>query len=364
MRLFGGASRETALRQQLDAALSENNDLKQKLSALEAEQKASQERFSVASSVEGKWDSLPSNLGIFGRSLAELQASIAAMTAAMKEDISSAAQAAEMSGSSRDLINKLSDNLSLLVSRSHGTMIQVEGLNTSTEKIGSILALIKEIADQTNLLALNAAIEAARAGEAGRGFAVVADEVRKLAERTSKATNDISELIDTIKHGTVLAKGSMEDLASQAVDFGQQGSLAAEHIEDVVLLAKKIERSVAGSGLRGFAELAKIDHLVYKFEIYKVILGISEKKPEDFASNKTCRLGRWYYEGDGKAYCSKFDGYAALDAPHQQVHQSGREAVSKYYEGDFGALSPHLARMEEASMQVLASLSRMPDAGT
>ena len=110
--------------------------------------------------------------------------------------------------------------------------------------------------------------------------------------------------------------------------------------------------------------MAKIDHLVYKFEIYKVILGISEKKPEDFASNKTCRLGRWYYEGDGKAYCSKFDGYAALDAPHQQVHQSGREAVSKYYEGDFGALSPHLARMEEASMQVLASLSRMADAGT
>ena len=120
-------------------------------------------------------------------------------------------------------------------------MDQVEGLNASTEKIGSILALIKEIADQTNLLALNAAIEAARAGEAGRGFAVVADEVRKLAERTTKATNDISGLIGNIKNDTLRAKDCMSDLSGQADDFGQQGIAATEHIEEILSLSNKME---------------------------------------------------------------------------------------------------------------------------
>ena len=363
MRLFGGASRENALRQQLDAALGESNQLKQKIATPENELRESRERANAGSGSEKKWDCLSSNMGMFGSSLAESQTSIASMTGAMKEDISFVSQAATMSADSRDQINKLSQDLGGLVNRSQETMAQVEGLSSSTEKIGSILALIKEVADQTNLLALNAAIEAARAGEAGRGFAVVADEVRKLAERTTKATNDISELIEAIKRGTVLAKSSMEELASQADGFGQQGTAASERIEEVVALATKIERSVATSGLRSFTELAKVDHLAYKFEIYKVILGISDKKPEDFTSNKTCRLGRWYYEGDGKEYCSKLDGYSSLDAPHQQVHQNGREAVAKYYDGDFAAVSAHLARMEEASMQVLGCLSRMADAG-
>lgn len=359
MGLFGKSSQDAELRQQLNAAQGEIGHLKQQLVDLEAERKSIEDRYNAAVGVSKDWGGLYQNLGSFGLSLVDSQSSLAAIATSMKEKIAAATKAAEMSSTSRDLTRQLSDNLSLLAGNSHGTMDQVEGLNASTEKIGSILALIKEIADQTNLLALNAAIEAARAGEAGRGFAVVADEVRKLAERTTKATNDISGLIGNIKNDTLRAKDCMSDLSGQADDFGHQGVAATEHIEEILALSKKMEAVIIDAGLRSFTELAKIDHIVYKFEVYKVFLGISEKRPDDFASHKACRLGHWYYEGDGKACFSKLAGYQAMEVPHQQVHQFGRDAVVRLLDGDFGGGAELLTRMEEASNQVIECLNRM-----
>lgn len=359
MGLFGKSSQDGELRQQLNAAHGEIGHLKRLVADLEAERKSIEDRYNAAVCVSKGWEDLLQNFGRFGLSLVDSQSSISAMATSMKEQIAAATKAAEMSNASRDLTRKLSDNLSLLASNSHGTMDQVEGLNASTEKIGSILALIKEIADQTNLLALNAAIEAARAGEAGRGFAVVADEVRKLAERTTKATNDISGLIGNIKNDTLRAKDCMSDLSGQADDFGQQGVAATEHIEEILNLSKRIKAVITDAGLRSFVELAKVDHIVYKFEVYKVFMGISDKRPEDFADHKACRLGHWYYEGDGKACFSNLDGYQAMEMPHQQVHQFGREAVARRLAGELSSGAELLTRMEEASQQILECLRRM-----
>jgi len=122
---------------------------------------------------------------------------------------------------------------------------KVEGLGRSSNQIGEIVGVIDEIADQTNLLALNAAIEAARAGEQGRGFAVVADEVRKLAERTSKATKEISGMIRGIQSETKTAVEAMQGGTRQVQEGVETTTQAGMSLSDIIRTAEKVGEMVS-----------------------------------------------------------------------------------------------------------------------
>ena len=128
---------------------------------------------------------------------------------------------------------------------------KVEHLGNSSSEIGEIVGVINDIADQTNLLALNAAIEAARAGEQGRGFAVVADEVRKLAERTTQATKQIAEMITAIQHETagavkVMRQGRQE--VAEGIAFADQAGAALERVvEETTTVVDMINQIAAAS---------------------------------------------------------------------------------------------------------------------
>jgi methyl-accepting chemotaxis protein len=110
----------------------------------------------------------------------------------------------------------------------------VDSLGTQSDQIGEIVGTIEDIADQTNLLALNAAIEAARAGEQGRGFAVVADEVRALAERTTKATKEIGIMIKSIQQQTKAAVNSMEDGVKEVERGTTEAAKSGQALEDIL----------------------------------------------------------------------------------------------------------------------------------
>ncbi len=133
-------------------------------------------------------------------------------------------QASQAASSGAEVVNNTVNVMGRIASRVQETAKTVESLGARSDQIGEIVATIQDIADQTNLLALNAAIEAARAGEQGRGFAVVADEVRALAERTTKATREISEMIKAIQNETKGAVSAME----AGVQEVEQGTTEAE----------------------------------------------------------------------------------------------------------------------------------------
>ena len=126
-----------------------------------------------------------------------------------------------------DNIQRLSQNVQVSGNR-------IQELNANTENIGNILDVIKGVSDQTNLLSLNAAIEAARAGDQGRGFAVVADEVRQLAHRTSDSTNEIHEMIQSLQDGVTSVGQSMEESSSQSDVCVDSADTAGKTMETIM----------------------------------------------------------------------------------------------------------------------------------
>ncbi len=353
----------SALQGQLAEAAAENARLRAELEEARASTHQACEAHASADRETLLSRGLGGHLLAFNDSLKLCQDSLASLAMTMRNETRMVGTTCSAMGDNLSVIERMSGNLHGFAERLNGTSVAVEQLHDRTSEIDSIVRLIDEIAEQTNLLALNAAIEAARAGEYGRGFAVVADEVRKLAERTRTATNDISVLVQTVQRESSSVRDRVQVNPEETAAFAQDGQRAHQGMEGLLGTTKQMIGTIAASALRSFVETAKVDHLVYKMEIYKVFLGQSTKRPEDFSSHTHCRLGKWYYEGDGRECFSRLPGYREVEAPHIQVHKQGVEAVRQYLDGDTDAALESLGRMEAASMEVLRNLEVMAARG-
>jgi hypothetical protein len=259
----------------------------------------------------------------------------------------------------RESIAKMDDNLSQLLDGVGQAKGNIENLNGDTKKIITFVTVINEIANQTNLLALNAAIEAAKSGTAGKGFAVVADEVRKLSERTAKAAQEISGIVDIILNGSDQVLSGIVSLHSYVSETKGISVNLISNFQKAARLAATGNKIIWSTAHRNFLELAKFDHLVYKFEIYRFIMGLSQKTINDFASHTKCRLGKWYYEGEGLELFSQYPGYKLLEKPHMEVHDFAHKALNCYATDDAANCAVMLSHMENASIEVINTLEKL-----
>ncbi len=257
-------------------------------------------------------------------------------------------------------INGITDDLGVLTDISKHSVDAVDGMTSRAEEISSILALIRGIAEQTNLLALNAAIEAARAGEQGRGFAVVADEVRGLADKTQAAIAETNEAIKSL-HDNV---GLVSSASAQLTEKIEEVSGTVQGFRgDLVAMNDEVDTYFEGISVTTdnvFMSLAKLDHVLWKVNTY-----LSVNKGEavfDFTDHHNCRLGKWYYQGEGMEFFSSSEHYGSLEHPHSIVHEGTREIfdiIDRDQKLDYPALMESFKVMEDSSAKVFVALDRI-----
>ncbi|BBA69565.1 methyl-accepting chemotaxis protein [Geobacter sulfurreducens] len=328
-------------------------------------------------------------------------------------DVARHASASARSGAA--VVQQTIGAMERITERVRDTARTVEALGARSDQIGEIVGTIQDIADQTNLLALNAAIEAARAGEQGRGFAVVADEVRALAERTTRATREIAEMIKSIQQETRGAVASMEEgvveVTQGSADAARSGDALREILDQIEQVTGQVaqiataaeqqtattseitmniqqitevvghtareagESADAATGLATLAdelqtevrtfktsgselfilELAKKDHGGFVATVEAVLDGRRRMEAGELSTHHTCRFGKWY-EGDGRQLCGHLASYKAIYAPHERIHSLARDVVAAVNGGDRDRAARLFPELKELSREIVTRL--------
>lgn len=259
---------------------------------------------------------------------------------------------------SGDVLRSIVTDMSRLSEQMAEMSSRIGGLSQTADNINKFVNTITSISDQTNLLALNAAIEAARAGDAGRGFSVVADEVRSLATETNRSASEVAELVNDIIESTRAAVSMVSDLQANNDKLSENIEHLNGGFDQMLTHSNGMKQTIETGALSMFVQTVKLDHVVWKSEVYAIISGKSKKDPNELPDHASCRLGRWL-QSQASGALGKLRAFNDISGPHAEVHKFGGQAMQAAQSGDEDASTRHLNQMEAASRQVMAALDNL-----
>ena len=257
------------------------------------------------------------------------------------------------SGSS---LKEIIKNMDLLSSRMSHMSESISGLSETADNINKFVSTITSISDQTNLLALNAAIEAARAGDAGRGFSVVADEVRALATETNTSASEVADLVQKIIQSTREAVDAVGELKSNNEHLSEGVQTLNNSYDEIVNRCNTMQNTLSNSSASTFVQVVKLDHLAWKSSIYSAICGKTAAPSEDAFNVSTSRLGIWLSDQAGKPVSTK-PAFRELSQPLSRVLQEGQGAINAFKMGNDSG--NYLRGMETVSNSLMNTLDRL-----
>ncbi|OOV88708.1 methyl-accepting chemotaxis protein [Oceanospirillum linum] len=292
-----------------------------------------------------------------GDMLDTIRDGLASSAEALIEERKAQKQMNDVFAETRDALARLESRAHFISEHAGKSMTAVSVLDKTAVGISKLVSAIQEISDQTNLLALNAAIEAARAGEAGRGFAVVADEVRQLAAKAHEASSQIESLISQVISQTNSIKIMVSENQQSTEEISASSSQIDHVVEHVLERSTHMQTVISQSTTSAFLNTVKLDHAVWKNHVYRLI--DKQQFSSSVNAHTECRLGNWYFNGYGAKHYSHLQSFKDLDRPHKQVHDCGRSALKAGADGDTHAMLKHLQCMEDASLEVTQCLDRL-----